>query len=252
MGTGIGLGVLNVYNRSLRFRRVSPQGYTVGMFIVEYPYFFAAILFLLLWLISFWVIPKINRKDMLKISLITLILGPLVEQMHFTDWWHPHFIFNSFITIEDTLFGFGVGGIIYASYVLLRNKLALKKQSSFTLFQKAAIATLSLFSLFGLFYLFHIHSFWSSLISLFVPILVVSIYDRRMLLPIFLSGVGMVILTYFGYLLTIYLDPAFVSQTYNLSKLSGILVSGIPIEELCWFFFAGMGISAFSVIFEPY
>jgi len=218
------------------------------MFFATYPYLLAATGFSLLWLVTFFAIPKTYWKEMLQVSLVTMILGHFVEQMHFVDWWHPRFIVNAPITIEDTLFGFSAGGSMYALYILWKDNFQIKQHFLFTLRQKITLASLSLFSLFGLFYLFHFRSFWSSLISLFIPVLAVGVYERRLLLPTFLTGISVTVIAFLGYLLTIYLDPGFVSQTYILSDLSGILVLGIPIEELFWFFFAGMGIAAFSVI----
>jgi transcriptional regulator of nitric oxide reductase len=58
----------------------------------------------------------------------------------------------------------------------------------------------------------------------------------------------MLTFTIAGYLFLIYINPNFVKETYLLDHLSRILILGIPIEELIWFFFAGMGISAFQKI----
>ncbi|MFA5933788.1 MAG: lycopene cyclase domain-containing protein [Candidatus Paceibacterota bacterium] len=185
---------------------------------------------------------------MVLIGLLLMIGAPFAEQMHFTDWWHPHFIFNSFITIEDLLFGFSVGGVISAVYSLLNSRIKDDFILPINLTGKILTTTAFLFSVFGLFYIFHIHSFISSIIALSIPVIIVGYYNKKSLIPIFLTGMFMTVFALAGYLFSIYLNPNFVKETYLLNHLSKILILGIPIEELLWFFFAGMGVSAFQKI----
>ncbi len=185
---------------------------------------------------------------MIIVGLTTMALGPFVEQMHFIDWWQPHVISNSFIKIEDILFGFSLGGIVSGIYSILCSHIKMKSILSLKIYSKIFIIACSLFSVFGLFYIFHIHSFLSSIVSLSVPIIILAWKDRKLLLPTFLTGVIVAIIALLGYLFGLYINPNFVKETYLLAHLSGVLVSGIPIEELIWFFFAGMGGSAFQTI----
>lgn len=217
------------------------------MFLVNHLYFLGAIIFSILWLILF-IANKKNRKKMIVIGLIFVIGGAFAEQMHFTDWWHPNFIFNSFFTVEDILFGFTGGGVVSAVYSILSSYLKDDFILPLNFIKKIIIAITFLFLIFGLFYIFHIHSFISSIIALSIPTIVVGVYNRKSLIPMFLTGIFMLIFAMAEYLFLIYINPNFVKETYLLNHLSGILVLGIPIEELIWFFFAGMGMSAFQKI----
>ncbi len=185
---------------------------------------------------------------MLLLSITAMIIGPLSEQMYLTDWWLPHFVFNSFIKIEDLLFNFSIAGIVSSVYTIFRFRINKEISLSLKLSHKILLIIAILFATFGLFYIFHFHSFWATIIGLAIPVIVVLFSDRKSLIPIFLTGIFMLIFAIFGYFTNMYLNPNFVQENYLLNHLSGILILGIPIEELTWFFFAGIGIAAFQRI----
>lgn len=185
---------------------------------------------------------------MIFVSFVTMVFGPLVEQMHLVDWWQPHFIFNSYIKIEDILFGFSTGGAISGIYSMLKSRIQRNSIILINTTSKILLIVISLFSLFGLFYIFHVNSFWSSIIALSIFVIIVAYQNSKLLLNIFLTGVIVAIIAFGGYLFGLYLNPHFVTETYLFSHLSGILILGIPIEELLWFFFAGIGVSGFQEI----
>ncbi len=204
-------------------------------------YLLAALGFFTVWLLLLPFLPKNKRKALIIISLSTMVLGYFVEQMHFTDWWQPNFVFNTPITFEDMMFGFGFGGVVYAFNNIFSRHLSITPNFAFSLVIKIFLVSISLVSLFGLFYILHVHSFLSSVFTLCIPIVIVAVYDRRLLLPSILVGVAVTIIATLGYLLVLYMNPHFVGETYLLSQLTGILVLGVPIEEFVWFFFAGTG-----------
>ncbi len=219
------------------------------MFYATHIYLLAALLFFALWLLLFLFTPRSRWKEMVTISLLTMILGYFAQQMHLTDWWQPNFVFNIPITIEDTLFGFSIGGIVYAIYRILCRCLLTKPRFLFSLHTKIFLFCMSTIALFGLFYVLHVHSFWSSIIALSIPLITVGIYNRNFFLPIFLTGLIVTTIAFIGYLFALYLNPQFVTETYLLTQLSGIFVLGIPVEELIWFFFASTGgAAAFSIV----
>lgn len=220
-------------------------------FFTQHIFFLSSLLFFILWIILF-IINKKNRGQMLVISLSTMILGCFVEQMHFTDWWQPNFIFNSYIKIEDILFGFSVGGVISGIYSLVKNQIKYKTSIPLRLSTKFFLLALSICLLFVLFYIFNISSFYSSVVALLIPVIFIYYKNKKLLYRVCLTGIIITCIAFLGYLFAIYINPTFVKDTYLLDHLSGILFFGIPIEELIWFFFAGMGISAFQeIIFNP-
>lgn len=211
-------------------------------------YFLSAVLFFLLWLIIF-VLNKTGRKQMLYISIATMFLGFFVQEMHFVDWWQPHFLFDTFIKIEDIFFGFGAGGVISGIYSILKSYSRNNRSAVLSKHSKIVLIIVFLFSLFGLFYIFNVHSFTSSIIALSLPLVVLAYKNMRLLPVMFLSAGIFTAFAFLGYVLAIHINPNFVIDTYLLEHLSGILIVGIPIEELLWFFFAGLGVPAVQELF---
>lgn len=213
-------------------------------------YLLAAAGFFAVWVLLFPIIQKGKRSRMVIFSLSTLLLGYFVEQMHFVDWWQPNFVFDTPVTLEDALFGFSFGGVVYAFQTIFCRYLAKESIFSFSLFTKIVSASTSAVLLFGMFYVLGVHSFWSSITALCIPIIMVAIYMRPFLLPSFFVGITVTSIAACGYLFALELNPQFVTETYLLSQLSGVLLLGIPMEEFVWFFFASMGVAAAVSILE--
>ncbi len=221
------------------------------MFFIEHLYFSAGLyIFLILWLPLFF-LNKEGRKWMVRMSILGATLGlPFVQKMYVTDWWHPNFIFNSSIKIEDVLFGFSLVGIISSIYVLLESKNKKISQRNFSARQKIYI-TIAIFAFFfSLFYVFKINSFWTTVIGSSFGTIVIATKKPSFLKPAFLTGIFISIMILPGYLLAIYLNPEFFRNEWFLSQLSGVTFLSIPIEEFVFYIFAALGMSAFQELFE--
>lgn len=206
--------------------------------------------FLILWLPLFFLNKK-GRIWMVGMSLLGAILGlPFVQKMYVADWWHPNFIFNSFIKIEDVLFGFGLVGAISSVYSLLKSKDEKLLQKKFLLEQKICITIITFTFFFGLFYIFKIHSFWVTVIGSGMGTVFVAITKPAFLKYAFLTGIFILISILPIYFLGIYLNPEFIRNEWFLSQLSGITFLSIPIEEFIFYISAALGMSAFQELFE--
>lgn len=223
---------------------------TITSFFAEHLYLLAALYFAFWWALFFSAF-KDQRRAMLIFGFWGMLLGPLVQQMHLIDWWHPNFVFNTPVKLEDVLFGLAVPGVAAAAYGLLRTKVPVRQQAIPLLLKITLVAT-ALFLLFGLFYLFGVSSFWSSILSLCVSILFIVITRPQLLCLFFVVGMFLVALAVPGYLLGIHLNPHWIENEWWLPKLSGRFVFGIPVEELAWFFFTGAGLAAAKeILFAP-
>lgn len=208
-------------------------------------YIWLAVYFLLWWFfLYFW--KKEYRKEMFVVGILGLFSGPLVQITHLKDWWQPLFLYNNFpLKIEDLIFGFsiaGVGAVIYQEIRGLKEKKIKKLTPSiFTNF----IFILTPFALFfSLFYFFGVHSFWTSVISLTMMALFVVKKRIDLFHSMILSGVFLTIIAFVFYTIALSINPAWFEQEWFLDRLSGIFVFSIPIEELVWYFFAGLTLSA--------
>ncbi len=221
------------------------------MFFIEHLYFLIGLyIFLILWLPLFF-FNKESRKWMVRMSILGAMLGlPFVQKMYMADWWHPNFIFNSFIKIEDILFGFGLVGAISSIYSLLKSKDEKLLQNKFSLSQKIYITIIAFTFFLGLFYIFKIHSFWATVIGSSLGAVIIAIKKPSFLKYAFLTGIFILITILPVYLLAIYLSPEFIRNEWFLNQLSGITFLSIPIEEFVFYIFAALGMSAFQELFE--
>jgi len=98
---------------------------------VKYGYLVGDLILLTVWVFLFWR-RKDVRKEMLVLSAVCAILGPISEYWYFADYWKPPMVVDldwPFGGLEDLLFGFSIGGISAAVYeVLLRKRLVCPRE----------------------------------------------------------------------------------------------------------------------------
>lgn len=183
-------------------------------------------------------------------SIVGLIMGPLVEVIHLKDWWNPNFIFNSFIRIEDILFGFSFAGVASATYLILSSKKIGNMKKSESVFYKIIVSALTPFLLFGLFFLFHFTSFWSSIIAMSLNIILICNYRSQFISEMLLTGFFILIIAVPGYFFGVFIYPGWIQAEWLVNHLSGITINTVPIEEFIWFLFAGTNIAALQALWS--
>lgn len=207
----------------------------------DYIYLFAATLFLIPW-VAFFALRQDLRKGMLVVSLFIGVLSVVTAHYWWTiDWWRPATITGTTVGIEDFLSGFATGGLMTFAYeVIFRKKLYRARStrkngpSHITLLLLLALLTAWLFWGVGF------TSFWSSLIAMAIVTGIIFFYRKDLVWAGVASGILMALVSLPIYLITIAFAPLWVQDTYLLEKLSGVLVIGIPIEELVFWFMAGL------------
>src|SRR3990167_2851992 len=182
---------------------------------------------------------KESRKEMLVVSLWTSLLG-LSEPLFVPAYWNPPSLFDlahrTGFDIESLIFAFAAGGIVFALYNLLFHKS--EKPIAESLHQSHR-------------HRFHHAVLWS------VPVIIVVLFFATTLNPIYdfiiagiigglltwycrpdlakkmVASAGLFLVLYYFYFLTlIAVYPGYVGQVWNLKNLSGILITGVPLEEL--------------------
>ena len=68
----------------------------------RYTYILMAAIFLIFWL-SIFIWRKTNRKEMLTMSLILAIFGPISDILYTKDWWKPLTLTNTAIVLKRLL-----------------------------------------------------------------------------------------------------------------------------------------------------
>ncbi len=214
---------------------------------MQYAWLIWSLILLAVWLIVYFSLKnKESRKEMLLVSFWTSLFG-FTEPIFVPEYWNPPSLFDlaqrTRFDIESLLFSFGVGGLAVIIYERLF-KTKHQEISSHEKHQKRhRIHLVALFSgpVIFLFLLFFTNL--NPIYSVFIALMAGGFFTwycrpdlkNKMIFSAFLF-LGL----YFIYFLTlIAIFPGYVERVWNLSAISGILILGIPLEELMFAF--GLG-----------
>lgn len=196
----------------------------------------------IVWLVVF-LLRKDLRKQQIIFSVFTAPLAPITQYLWFyNDYWRPEYIYGFNIGnvptgIEELLFAFFVGGIAGVIYeVIFRKKRKFGKPRHGTTLSLFALGFISSFVLIAL----GINSIWATSISLFLVAIIMISIDKDLIKDALYTSVFLTLIAIILYLIWLRLYPGVLKQFWIVSSFSGITIMGIPIEELAWFFSAGL------------
>jgi hypothetical protein len=221
----------------------------IGM---RYVWFFWTLAFLLPWGALFYAFPA-HRQVMMRVSLWTMPFG-LTEPLFFPVYWSPPTLFDlarrTGFDIESLVFCFAIGGVGSVLYnILTRKRLtSLDRETRghpshrfhYFALSSPAIVFLSLYWL-----------DWSPIYPSILAMIFGSLataWCRRDLAKNTWVG-GLLFLAYYALFIggLELLVPGYVAHVWNLRSLSGIVVIGIPLEELLFAFSFG---TFWSAVYE--
>lgn len=182
---------------------------------------------------------KESKKEMFVVSLWTSLLG-FTEPLFVPEYWNPPSLFDlahrTGFDIESLIFSFGIGGIAVVLYNLIfhvsEKKVSLHEQhASHHKYHLIAIISTPVV-LTVLLLLTPLNPLHSAIIAMIVGG-IATWYCRPDLKNKMIISAVIFLGIYFVYFLTlIAIYPGYVEQVWNLKAISGILVFGIPLEEL--------------------
>jgi hypothetical protein len=202
-----------------------------------YVYLVGSLLFVPVWALLYWRNPS-SRREMLIMSLLFVCIGVPMEALLYTrDWWHPATVTGTLVGVEDVLYSIGNGGYMAALYVaLVRGENVVDHAPpdwARRLAPVAAIAILPPILFFGL----HLHSFVAMSIGSLVALGLVLRWRPDLLRAAFVTGLAGTVLAIPVYLAIEFAFPGAIAATWDLPHLSGVLLLGIPIEDLLWYLY---------------
>ncbi len=164
------------------------------------------------------------------------------------DWWHPLTITGTRVGIEDFFTGFGSGPVMMTIYQFFFNKklIATIPKKVTSLAQRIGFSACVLVTTYILIYRFNFTSFLAFSIPVSIALIVMFVIRKDLIKPAFISGMLTVIFIFPLYWATILTTPEWIVKTYNFVYLSGFLFTGIPIEELIFWFLCGAFIGILS------
>ena len=209
----------------------------------QYSYLIGDLIALAIWLLLYlW--RKDTRKEMLIISLIFGLIGPLYAIPTLIDWWNPPNITNTPIGIEDFLFGFVIGGIsaiiyeeIFKKRVKIRKVKEIKEKQRNLNILSLVLLNLGLY--FGSFYLLKINSFFSTVISLAITIPIIYLKRKDLIINSLATGLLITIIGFVGYSLVEIINPGYILFVFNFGEIPKIIILNVPLYDLIWLFLFG-------------
>lgn len=201
--------------------------------------------FLIPWGVLYFVKPGFRRK-MLRVSLATSLLG-LSEPIFVPEYWNPPSLFDlaqrTGFDIESMVFCFAIGGIGAVMYNALANKNIVEipheeRHSGRHRWHRLAIV--SPYLVFPVLYFLPWNPIYPGIVALATGG-IANVLCRPDLLRNTLAGGVLFLLLYAVSMLSLIIfAPGYIEQVWNLPALSGVLLGGIPLEELAFGFAFGL------------
>lgn len=203
----------------------------------HYVWLFWSSAFLIPWLGLYLAIPA-RRRVMLRASLLTMPFG-LTEPLFVPAYWSPPSLFElarrTGFDLESLIFSFAIGGVGLVLYDALTRRVtvrmpAAKQRHMRHRFHKLALAAPVI--VFPPLLLLHWNPIYPAIVAMGAGAL--SAIACRLDLKAKTAMGALLFLTFYTVLLLALeaTAPGYIGRVWNLPALSGILIAGLPVEEL--------------------
>ncbi len=206
----------------------------------KYSYFLYSIIFLGVWAVLFG-LRKDMRRKMLLFSLVVTPMGPISELWFLRDYWQRPTITGWNISIEDFIFAFSVGGMVFSIYpILFRKEIESNHSYSKRSWLSYVFPLIVLFFMLFFTNLLKVNSIFSSAASFFILTIIVLFLRRDLIKPSLLSGLFTLIIFLGVYQGMRLIFPTYLHDWCNGCNPTGIRILEVNIEELIWDFSWGI------------
>lgn len=205
----------------------------------KYAYLVGNIICLLIWVGLYWY-RKDVRREMIFMSILIAFSSVITAYFWWTiDWWRPQTITNTKVGIEDFILGFSNGGIAAVLYEELFKKRLYKRKPHHNDFSALSTFLLSIFIISFLFWGIGSTSFVASSIGMTIAGLVILSHRPDLFINALASGLLTALVFVPVYWILIWIFPGWVETTWLFKNLTGILITGIPLEDIVFYFIFG-------------
>jgi len=218
---------------------------------VKYAYLVGSAGAALIWL-AFWFDADTHRRSvMLRVSTVAALTG-LAEPLFIPTYWNPPTLFDlnhrTGFDIESVVFQFAGGGIAAAIYGALRRirqmrMVAAEHHSSRYRFHRIALAVPPLVFV-ALAATTKVNPIYITVVALFAGAAATCLSRPDLIRKIFASGLLFLGLYFAFFLMFNAVYPHYLFQVWNLHALSGMIIAGVPLEELLYAFSYGLMLSS--------
>ncbi len=213
---------------------------------VDLVWFVWTLFLMLVWLAVF-VIDRQERGPMLWASLVTMPFG-LTEPLFVPRYWSPPSLFNLALRtgfdIESLIFCFGIGGLGVTVYDVIFKTEHSRMSDAERHHPHHRFHIWTLLSPVIAFPILYLLAGWNPIYagsaSMFIAGLAALFCRPDLKGKIWVGGTIFTVF-YFVYFLSLEaVFPGYVDRVWNLSAISGVLIAGVPLEELMFAFTFGM------------
>ncbi len=214
---------------------------------MQYGYFTGCLILFAVWL-AFFVLRKDLRKEIIFGSLLALPFG-FAEFLVVPEYWNPPSLFNLIgrygVGLESFLFFSMAGGIAAVAYEVIGRKRTIKIKSKGKLLFLPYLIVVLVFIVLEI--ILPTKTIYNTIFTLLLGATIIAIKRRDLIVQIVLGAV------FFGliYFLLLFvfnkLFPGFILATYTLENFWGIMILGVPLEEIALGFSGG---ACWSTLFE--
>jgi hypothetical protein len=201
-----------------------------------YPYLGLSSFLFLFSLVLILSLPR-HRKILIFSGLFSLPFS-LFSIAFVPEYWNPEKIGGWIVGIEDLLFSFATGCIAWGIYCLISKKECRFNFSFFSILKRYMIVT-NLCILAGIFlWLADIPIMTATIIIILIVGVILFYYHKNLWFSILLGAIGFTI--FYAIIISLFYKfwPLIFFQ-WSTGCLSGMVILGIPIEEIIWAFVFG-------------
>lgn len=213
----------------------------------KYAYLVGNLLLFCIWLVIF-LKRKDLRREQIIVGLILVLVAPFTDYLFFYgDYWRPDYFINFNINgvkigFESSFFGFVIGGISTGIYEFVMGRKAV-----FSMPRNMHAFLVAFTNIFGIYILIKLglSSIWASIVTLIGCSIYMVLKDKDLIIDMIYSSVFLTIIIFAFYIIWFSIYPLALQKFWVIENLSGIKIWRTPIEEILWFFSAGLFIGTF-------
>ncbi|MEK7068067.1 MAG: lycopene cyclase domain-containing protein [Patescibacteria group bacterium] len=212
-----------------------------------YAYLIFSLFLLGVWLIVFFSARSGSRPEIRRVSFWTMWLA-LTEPFFVPAYWNPPTLFDlarrAGFDLESFIFCFAVGGIVVVMYEALLPARHVKMPAGehrrgrhrfhFWAVVSAPIAFLLLLAATSF------NPIYAAMIALVAGFFATWYCRPDLVSKMLVSGALFTGVYFVTFLLLNFTFPGYVQAVWNFAAISGVLISGVPLEELLWAFSFGL------------
>jgi hypothetical protein len=196
--------------------------------------------FLVPWGVLLYLARPSARVQMVKVSAATSLLG-LSEPLFVPEYWNPPTLFDlaqrTGFDIESLVFCFAIGGIATVLYNSLARRAVVPAHPGERALHRHRLHLLAMaapFATFPALYFLPWNPIYPGIAALAVGGAANALCRPDLLRNTLIGGASFLALYAVFMLLLRTLAPGYIEQVWNLPALSGLLLAGIPLEELAF------------------